>query len=374
MRLITPALLETLLRLLHLCRKELVAVFMDPASRSILIVPPLLQALLFGYAATFDLNQVPYAVVDQSHGPHVRQLLDRLDGGGQFILKARPATPALTEELISAGEVVLVLHFPPDFESRLAAGQAAPVMLILDGRNSTTAGTAAAQLQAVVTDFNARLGRATAVQLEARAWFNPNLETRWNILPGLIASISMMQTMMLAALSVAREREQGTFDQLLVTPYTPLQIMVGKCIPSMLIGLLQASLILLICRFWFGIPLQGSLGLLYLGLLCFTLAVVGIGLSISALSTSMQQAMLYTFVLLMPLVLLSGLSTPVRNMPEVLQWATWINPLRFAVDLVRRVYLEGAGLSLVAIDFLPFLVIACLTLPLAAWMFRHRLA
>jgi ABC-2 type transport system permease protein len=136
MRLLSPSLLETLLRLLHLCRKELVSVFMDPASRSVLILPPLLQALLFGYAATFDLNQVPYAVVDQSHGPHVRQLLDRLDGSGQFLLKARPATPALTEALISAGEVVLVIQFPPDFENRLAAGQPAPVMLILDGRNS----------------------------------------------------------------------------------------------------------------------------------------------------------------------------------------------------------------------------------------------
>ena len=180
--------------------------------------------------------------------------------------------------------------------------------------------------------------------------------------------------LLLAGMSVAREREQGTFDQLLVTPLTPLQILVGKALPSMLVGLLQSTIIFLIILLWFRIPMSGSVWLLYLGLFTFTLASVGIGLSISAVSLTMQQAMLYTFMLVMPLMLLSGLLTPVRNMPEILQLATYANPLRFGVDLVRRVYLEGAEFSDMAFDFVPLLVMAAITLPLAAWLFRNRLS
>jgi ABC-2 type transport system permease protein len=210
--------------------------------------------------------------------------------------------------------------------------------------------------------------------IESRAWFNPNLETRWNLLPGLIAALSMLQTLLLTALSVAREREQGTFDQLLVTPMSPLEIMIGKALPPVLVGLAQSTLILLVALFWFGIPMAGSLATLYTGLVFFTVASVGIGLSISAVSANMQQAMLYTFVLLMPMMLLSGLTTPVRNMPHVLQVITMANPLRFAIDLVQRVYLEGVGLATVWHNLIPLSIIALVTLPLAAWLFRHRLA
>lgn len=369
------SLLDILRRLANLCRKELLAVLQDPASRVVLVVPVILQSLLFGYGATFDLTDVPYAVLDQSRGEASTRLLAHLDGTGVFQRVATLQAPRQMAEVIDAGDALLVLHFPPDFERRLSAGQPAPLQLILDGRNSTTAGNAAAQVRAVVAAFNAALPGAAKppVTVLSRAWFNPNLETRWNIMPGLIASLSMLQVMMLAALSVAREREQGTFDQLLVTPYTPRMLLVGKALPSMLIGLLQSSLILLVARFWFGIPMLGSPWTLYAGLLLFTLAVVGMGLSISALSANMQQAMLYTFVLLMPLVLLSGLATPVRNMPEAFQVATYANPLRFAIDLVRRVYLEGATLAQVWRDLVPFLCVAAVTLPLAGWLFRRRL-
>ena len=177
--------------------------------------------------------------------------------------------------------------------------------------------------------------------VERRAWYNPSLESRWTLMPGLIAALSMLQTLLLAALSVAREREQGTFDQLLVTPLRPMQILVGKALPAILVGLIQSTIIFLIIRFWFQIPMNGSVWLLYFGLLSFNIAVVGVGLSISALSNSMQQAMLYTFLVIMPLMLLSGLLTPVRNMPEALQLATYVNPLRFGMNIVRGVYLKA---------------------------------
>jgi ABC-2 type transport system permease protein len=194
------------------------------------------------------------------------------------------------------------------------------------------------------------------------------------MMPALIAALSMLQTLLIAALSVAREREQGTFDQLLVTPLTPMQILVGKALPAIAIGLLQSTIIFLVIRFWFQIPMNGSVWLLYLGLFTFTGAAVGVGLSISALSLNMQQAMLYTFLLIMPMMLLSGLLTPVSNMPKVLQIATYINPLRFGMSIVRRVYLEGAGLADVALDFIPLLALAAVTLPLATWLFRNRLS
>lgn len=368
--------MDLLRRLANLCEKEFLALLKDPANRIILIVPLVLQCMLFGYGATFDLEDVPYAVVDQSRGEHAMQLLARLDGTGKFHRVATLGSPVQIADEINAGRALLALHFAADFDSRLSSDGTAPLQVIADGRNSTTAGNALAQVHAVVAQFNAGLeGRhAPAIGLQTRTWFNPNVETRWSILPGLIASLSMIQVLMLSALSVAREREQGTFDQLLVTPATPVQIMAGKALPPIVIGLLQSILALMISIFWFQIPMAGNSVALLLGLLVFNCAVVGVGLSISAMSANLQQAMLYTFVLLVPLVLLSGLVTPVRNMPDVFQIATYANPLRFAIDLVRRIYLEGAPLAQVWRDFIPMACVAVVTLPLAAWLFRNRLA
>lgn len=358
---------------LALIRKELLSLIKDRSSRALLLAPVLMQSLLFGYGATYDLTHVPYAVLDQSRGAASAELLARLDGTGVF---ARVASLTGSEQIdaqIDNGAALLVIVFPADFQNRLAAGHEAPLQVILDGRNSATAASASAHIGAVVAAYNASLGQTVPVSITRRAWFNPNYESRWNLMPALIASLSMLQTLMLAALSVAREREQGTFDQLLVTPLTPLQILIGKALPSILVGLLQSTIIFLIILLWFRIPMNGSVWLLYLGLVAFTTAAVGIGLSISAVALSMQQAMLYTFMLVMPLTLLSGLLTPVANMPRILQIATYANPLRFGIDSVRRVYLEGAGLGDIALNFVPLMAVAAITLPLAAWLFRNRL-
>lgn len=371
--------LERLRCILALCRKELLTILKDPANRVILFVPALLQSVLFGYAATYDLTHVPYALLDQSRSAASAELVAHLDGTGVFHRIETLRTRADISRVIDSGQALLVISIGPRFATQLEAGEAAPLQLVLDARNSNTAGSAAGFVNAVVERFNAdwreRHGAAPLpLQIETRAWYNPNLETRWNLIPGLIAALSMLQTLMLTALSVAREREQGTFDQLLVTPLTPLDIMIGKSLPPILVGLTQSTIVLFVALFWFRIPMAGSLLTLYTGLLCFTVASVGIGLSISAVSLNMQQAMLYTFVLVMPLMLLSGLTTPISNMPDALQLATLANPLRFAINLVQRVYLEGVGLREVALDLLPLLVIAALTLPLAAWLFRHRLS
>lgn len=360
---------------LALIRKELVALLKDPANRTLLFAPALVQALLFGYGATFDLTHAPYAVLDLSGGASSREVLARIDGTGVLQRIATLESQSQIAPQIDSGAALLVVVFPPDFESRLAAGTTAPMQVILDGRNSTTAGAASAQIAAIVGAYNAEsLGVTSPVTIVRRAWFNPNYESLWNLMPAMIASLSMLQTLMIAALSVAREREQGTFDQLLVTPLRPSQILIGKALPAILVGLAQSTIIFLIILFWFRIPMNGSVPLLYLGLVTFTAAAVGLGLSISAVSLTMQQAMLYTFMLIMPLMLLSGLLTPIRNMPWILQVVTYANPLRFGIDTVRRVYLEGATFHDIAPNFVPLLAVAAVTLPLAAWLFRNRLS
>ena len=372
------AFLQSLLRIVFLWRKEFLAILKDPSSRAILFVPALIQSFVFGYAATYDLRDVPYALLDQSGGGAAQALVARFDGTGVF---HRVATLHSSSEIAPAVErqgALVVLQIGPRFEAQLQAGESAPLQLILDARNSNTAGSAARFVTSVVSDFNrdwrARHGGPPApLSVETRAWFNPNMETRWHILPGLIAGISMLQTLLLTALSVSREREQGTFDQLLVTPLTPLEIMAGKALPPVVIGLLQSGIIFSVARFWFHIPFAGSLVSLFAGLALFTLACVGIGLSISALSSTMQKATLYSFVLVMPMMLLSGLATPIANMPRALQIATLVNPLRFAINMVQRIYLEGVGLVDLWDHLLPMLLIACVTLPLASWLFRHKL-
>ncbi|OTG61666.1 antibiotic ABC transporter permease [Acinetobacter sp. ANC 3903] len=340
----------------------------------ILFAPALMQALIFGYAASYDVNQVNYAVLDQSKGQASTALLSKLDGSGIFIRTATLENNQQIEQVVSDRTALAVISIPQDFETKLNQGQSSAIQLILDGRNSSTAAAAGAYINAVVNQFNQQqLGSISPVNIETRTWYNPNQQSRWGLMPSLIAALSMIQTLLLSALSVAREREQGTFDQLLVMPYTPLHIMIGKALPPIFVGMMQSTIILLIILFWFPIPMNGSLGLLYFGLAVFNIAVVGIGLSISALSVNMQQAMLFTFLLIMPLILLSGLLTPVQNMPQFLQIATYVNPLRFGIDLVQRVYLEGAQFSQVKRDFVPMLMIGGVSLPLAAWLFRNRL-
>jgi ABC-2 type transport system permease protein len=368
----------TLHRILILIRKELIAVLKDPRSRIVLVVPVVLQSLLFGYAATFDLDEVPYALLDSDRSGASSDFIAQIDGSGAFYRVINLHNANQLGDVISRKRALLVIHVPAHFEREITAGRGAAVQVITDGRNSNTGNIAAGYVGAAVERFNDAWSRShggpgATLRIENRAWYNTNLETRWNMIPSLIAALSMLQTLMLTALSVAREREQGTFDQLLVTPLRPTEIMIGKAIPSILIGLVQSSIILLVARFWFGIPFEGSLLTLYFGLVLFTTASVGIGLALSAFSATMQQAMLYTFVLLMPMMLLSGLTSAISNMPPAMQYVTLVNPLRYAIELVQRVYLEGAGFTYLYNDMWPLVVIALVTLPTAVWLFRNRL-
>ncbi len=370
--------LESLLRIIALTRKELLAVLKDRRARMSLLIPPVVQSLIFGYAATYDLTRVPYAVFDQDRSAASRDLIARFDGSGIFQRVADLRRQADVDTFINDRRALLVVQINRDFERQLESGQQADVQVIADGRNSNTGGVAMGYAGAIVDSFNqdwrdTRGLPGPPVSIEERAWYNPNLETRWNMIPGMIGTLTLLQTLLLAAMSVAREREQGTFDQLLVTPIRPSEIMVGKAVPSMLIGITQATGVLLVAQLWFRIPFAGSFLTLYAGILCFVLASVGMGLMVSAVSYTMQQAMLFSFLMIMPFAMLSGLTTPLRNMPLALQYFTLINPLRYAVDIAQRVYLEGTPFMQLLPDVWPLAVMAAISLTIAAWMFRNRL-
>jgi ABC-2 type transport system permease protein len=366
----------SLRRILALIAKELLSLLKDPRSRVVLFLPPILECILFGYAASYDLSTVPYAVFDEDRSYASTEFLAELAGSSVFERVGSIETEEDIARFIDTRKALLVIRIPGDFERSLRLEGVSSVQVIGDGRNSNTAGTAFSYLAEIAERFGNRWTgggqREPQLQLTTRFWYNPQLQTRWHMIPSLIGTLSMLQTLLLTAMSVAREREDGTFDQLLVTPLSSGEIMAGKAIPSMIIGLLQATLILVVAQLWFRIPFQGSFMTLYAGLVLFMLASVGIGLMVSSLVTTMQQAMLSSFVLLMPFILLSGLITPIENMPEVLQRATLINPLRYAIELTERVYLEGAGLIRVAKDIWPLAIISIGTLSTAAWMFRRR--
>jgi len=370
--------IKTLLRIAALVKKEFLALLKDKKSRTVIIVPPILQSLVFGYAATFDLNQVPFAVYNEDRSAPSRELLGHFSGTDHFHLRKTITHDEEIAPLIDDQDVLLVVHIGPDFTRDLLRGKGAKVQVIIDGRNSNTAMIALNYVQSIVNRFSrdwaAQHGmRGPPARLQVRAWFNPNLQSRWFLIPGLVGLLTLVVTMLVTALSVAREREQGTFDQLLVTPYRPPEILLGKALPGFLIGLFEASLIIVIAVFWFQIPLLGSLLTLYTGITLFVLSAIGVGLMISSLAVTQQQGLLGAFLFLVRSIILSGFATPIANMPRAVRYLTYVNPMRYFMVILRGVFLEGTPFHLLYHQFWPMAVIGFLNLALASWLFRHRM-
>ncbi len=356
-------------------QKELLATVKDPRSAAVLIVPIFMQCLIFGYVANYNINDVPYVVLDNSRSKASTELLAKLDGSGVFHRVANITSEKEIAEYIDEDKVLLALNIEREFAKHLEQGGTAQIQVITDGRNSTTAGIVSGYVGTIVADYNKKLtGGKSIVDVITRVWYNENEITQWSFLTSMTPMLCVSQILMLAGLCVARERENGTFDQLLVTPLTSTQILWGKALPPVVIGMFQSSIAVIICELWFHVPMRGSVLLLFLTLTIFMFSIVGLGLCISAISNSMQQVMVYAMIVMLPLNLLSGMATPVSNMPELLQYLTYINPLRFAIDGVRRIYLAGATFEQLLPNFLPMLLVAAVTLPLAGWMFRNKLS
>lgn len=369
--------METVRRIIALVIKEFLTLFKDPKSRTVVIGPPLIQLVLFGYAATFDLTDIPYAFEDLSRSTESRELLSGVSGSPYFHLVGEVRGETVIRQMIDSRKVSFVLRIGQTFARDLQAGRDAPVQALLDGRNSNTAGIIGNYLGNVVGEYNAtrlaKAGRASPSIMVSRIYYNENALSRDFFVPGIVGLIAMVVTLLVTALSVAREREHGTFDQLLVTPLSPVGILIGKAAPGLIIGLLEATLIMLAAVYWFEVPLRGNLGLLYLGLFFFIFAAVGVGLMISSLCVTMQQALLGSFLFLMPSVLLSGFATPIANMANVVQWITLINPLRYVLVLIRGVFIENSPTYVLLMQVWPLALIGLACMALAVVMFRNRI-
>lgn len=369
-------------RIRALIVKEFLAVWKDRKSRAVIVVPPLLQLLVFGYAATYDVTHVATAIYNQDSGAASRAFVARFEGSPTFEVVARLTREADIPAIIDPKRASLVVHIGQSFSRDLAAGRPAPVQFIVDGRESNTALIILGYAGRIVADFNrdwlAARGQGQGqapppAQLVVRSWFNPNLESRWYIVPGIVALLTLVVTTVVTALTVARERELGTFEQLLVTPYRPIEILIGKAVPALLIGLAEGTVIIVVGVLWFGVPLRGDLGLLYAGLVIYLLAVIGVGLTISTIARTQQQAILGAFLFVVPAVILSGFATPIANMPPLIQDLTLLNPMRYFLIVVRGIFLEALPADLIYARLWPMAAIATATLSGATWLFRRRL-
>ncbi|MEW6264878.1 MAG: ABC transporter permease [Thermodesulfobacteriota bacterium] len=351
-----------LLRVKVLLKKELAQALRDPRLRILIVGPPILQLLAFGYAANLDLKNIPMALYDEDRSAVSRELAFAFSSSGYFRFVAQVDNPEDMTRLLDRGTAKAVLHFGPDLAARVNSGRTALVQVIVVGTNSNTASLVQAYAAQIIEGYNrSRLkqrleanpslalilpaGADGVVQPEVRAWYNTTLESRNFYVPGIIAMVIMLTTLNLTAMAVVREKEIGTMEQIMATPIRPVEFILGKTIPFALIGILQTSLVTTVGVFWFGVPMRGSLGLLFGSLLIYLLSSLSLGLLISTISRTQQQALMTTFLFFFPAILLSGFMFPIANMPPEIQIITYLNPLRYFLVVIRGIFLKGAGLD-----------------------------
>lgn len=369
-------------RLLTIVRKELLVLFSNRVSRIMLIVPPLMQIVMFGWAATLEVRNVDVAVLDHDGGPLAADIVHRLRGSPTFRNVFFLSSEADIAPAIDGERALFALVLDQDLSRRAAAGREAVVQVILDGRRANAAQIAAYYLQTMLADLASTLPRTRMaaqlstgvpdIALTIRCWFNPNLEFQWFFLPNLIGMLSFMLGLVVTGLSVAREREVGTFDQLLVSPATPTEIAIAKLLPGCIVGLIHGTIFLLITVFAFGVPFTGSLVLLYAAVFIFALASGGVGLMVSSLAATQQQAFLGAFTIGVPCILVSGAVTPVINMPPFLQYASEFNPVRHFTTLAQGVFLKDISLTAALLSLGKIALIALVCIFVAVSMFRRR--
>jgi ABC-2 type transport system permease protein len=365
-----------LTRLAALVIKELLAAFRDPKARAALIVSPLLQLFLFAFAATLEVSNVPIGIINDDWGAASVRLVSRFERAYAFSEIRRYASLKGAQEAIDSQQVMAVVRIDQRFSRDLAAGETPGIQILLDGRKSNSAQLVNNYIGTIVSQFGAdyRIGSdvVNPSEIVDRSWYNPNRGYREAMVPILIATLPMSMVLMIVGMSVAREQELGTLEQLLVSPLQPIEIVVGKAFAGLLVGLAECVVMTLIVVFGFGIPVAGSIPVLFLGLTVFLTAIVGVALFVSSLVSNQQQAMMGIMVVMMPSMLLSGFSSPVQNMPTWLQPLATINPLTHVLVIVRGVFLRDMPFWLVVERIWPIAAVAIVTILSAAWMFRRK--
>lgn len=373
-------------RLRQMLIKEFIQVFRDKRSRFVLFVPPILQVLIFGYAATYEVRHVPTAILDLDHSVESRELVERFTASRYFDVDFRLDHHQQIAGLMDHSRVAVAVQIHPGFAQKLRKGETASVQVILDGTNSNTALIALGYINRITGQFALEYQRdriqrlaplsaahIPSIELEQRPWFNPTLKSQWFFVPGVIGNISLIMVVLLTAFSIVREREIGTLEQIMVTPIGRAEFILGKTIPFFLIGLANMAMITLVGTFWFQIPFRGSLALLLLGTTLFLISTLAVGLFISTISATQQQAMVTAFLFNMPAIMFSGFSFPIASMPEPLQWLSYINPLRYFLIILRGLYLKGVGLDILWEQMAAMSAIGLVMLTVSVFRFHKAL-
>jgi ABC-2 type transport system permease protein len=371
-------------RLVSIVRKEFIQIFRDARTLAMILVIPIMQLFLLGYSATNDVRNVPLAVLDQSRSPESRALLDAYRAADYFRVAYEVQSEAEIEILISSGKARAAVIIPPDYAQRLSDGDA-QVAFILDGSDPTSASTAlsAAQLISqshsteILTDNFARTGMnlkvQPPVQVHTTVWYNPDLVSAYFMIPGVIGMILYAIAAILTATSVVRERERGTIEQLIVTPIRPWELVVGKLTPYVILGFLNTIEVLAFGHWWFGVPIRGDLGLIFVLSGVFLITGLGIGLFASTIANTQQEAMLTVWMTLLPSIFLSGFFFPLEAMPSVLQWLSYLMPLRYYLVIIRSLLLKDVSLAMIQTDVAAMTLFAAGIMTAAALRFRKRL-
>lgn len=373
-------------RIWHIVVKEFIQALRDPRLRLFVVLPPLIQLIIYGYAINFDIKHIDTAIFDEDRTQESRDLITRFAATDYFDIRYTVDNQERLRDLMDRGEITLAVRISPDFTKNLRAGRPAPVQLIIDGTDSNAALVVSRYAGAILTDYSQKLlgerlrelGLAEQLSIpvlvEPRAWFNVNLISSYTFVPGVIAMVVMLVSILLTALAVVREKELGTMEQILVTPIRPLEFMLGKTIPFVLISLADVVLVTAVGLFWFGVPLRGNPLVLFLGVIFFLFNSVSLGLLISTVSTTQQQAMMAGTFFFTPAVLLSGLVFPIPNMPVAVQYLTFLNPLRYFIIIIQDVFLKGVGLTVLWPQLAGLALLGAALLFLSVLRFRERLA
>jgi ABC-2 type transport system permease protein len=365
-------------QVLSLIRKELLVVLRDRRSRISICMPPIIQLLVFAFAATLDVKNATIGILNRDSGEQGFELVQRFHGAPLFKTIHYLSSVEEIAPFMDQQKGIMVVSIDEQFSRNLDGKKPALVQLICDGRKSNTAQIVFGYSSQIIQQYNtdmaaqARIAQQN-VRLVPRNWFNPNIIYLWYNIPCLVGTLAMLTCLVVTSQSVSREREMGTFDQLLVSPLSPLQIVIGKIVPGILIGMAEGIFMTAIGVLVLGVPFTGSFLLFLLSLFVFVIAISGIGLFVSSLSSTQQQAMLGTFVFMMPAVLLSGFATPIENMPDWLQPFTFIIPLRYMLIIMKGLFLKALPLRYVLNQIWPMLLISCFTLFGAGLFFRKRL-
>jgi len=339
-------------RLWELIRKEFRQMLRDPRSARMIFLSPIVQLLLFGYAVNTDVRNARTLVVDYDATATSRELVQTFAASGYFRIVGQGHRPADLARALDHGDVVLGLEIPRGFAADIAAGRPAQVQVLVDGTSSNTATVAQGYATQIITQFGREgsegRGGRDGIDLRARAWYNPNLVSRVYNVPGVIGTIIMLMGLLLTALAIVREREIGTLEQLMVSPLSPAELILGKCLPVVAVCFIDLMMITAVAMLWFHIPLIGSFGLLLFASTFYILSGLGLGLLISTVSNTQQEAFMSMFFFFLPAIILSGFMYPVENMPMFVQYATLANPIRHYLVIVRGIFLKGAGLEVLA--------------------------